>query len=159
MNQTRIRFAGPGDETPLTAMIDAMDRYYGDSTRPTDETRERVSSWLRGGRSDTRFVLAFAEEEPVGLAVISVLHPGHSLQGLVFLKDLFVATDWRSLGIGEHLMKFLAEFCQAQGLGRIDWSVENDRSQAFYERLGARVLSNKRFMRLDSDAIADLAKE
>jgi GNAT superfamily N-acetyltransferase len=117
-----------------------------------------ADAWLRDGASDSRFVLVSAGDEPVGFASVAVLHPGNELRGLLFLKDLFITTDWRGRGIGEQVMKFLADFCLQHGLGRIDWVVEDARSQHFYERFGATAQPQKRFMRLDGQALADLAE-
>jgi GNAT superfamily N-acetyltransferase len=158
MSDITIHFAGPGDGEALAAMIDAQDRYRGDPERSVGETRVALDGWWRAGTSDSRFVLVFAGDEPVGFASVAVLHPGNALSGLLFLKDLFITTDWRGRGIGEQVMKFLADFCLQHGLGRIDWVVEDARSQHFYERFGATAQPQKRFMRLDGQALADLAE-
>ena len=85
------------------------------------------------------------------------MHPGSGLRGLMFLKDVFVMAEHRGQGVGERFMQFLTEFCARQGLGHIDWVVETERSQQFYERLGATLLPHKHFMRLGGQALADLA--
>ena len=157
MTEIAIRFAGPGDEGPLAAMIDAMDAYYQDAPKPAGQTRAAAEGWLAGGETDTRFLLAFIDGEAVGFACFAVLHPGNALAGLVFLKDLFVVESWRGAGIGRRIMAFLAAFCSEQGIGRIDWSVENDRAERFYEAFGAEVQPQKRFMRLDGEALSALA--
>ena len=159
MTDISIRFAGPGDEAPLAAMIDAMDHYYRDAVKPAGQTEAAAHGWLRAEKTDTRFVLAFSGDEVIGFACFAVLHPGNALAGLVFLKDLFVAEDWRSAGTGRQIMRFLAAFCADHNIGRIDWSVENDRAQRFYETFGAEILSQKRFMRLDGKALVVLANE
>jgi GNAT superfamily N-acetyltransferase len=157
MNDITIRFAGPGDSEALAAMIDAQDRYRG-SQRPAGEARSAVEGWLRDGAGGTRFVLALAGDQPVGFASFAVLYPGRALSGMLFLKDVFVVAERRSQGIGEEVMRFLAEFCAAKGIERIDWLVKTARSQHFYERLGATLQTRKRAMRLDGQALADLAE-
>jgi len=157
MSEIAIRFAGPDDGAALAATIDAMDRGYGDPERPAGAARAAAEDWLRDGDSPMRFVLAFDGDEPLAFASFTVLHPGSGLRGLMFLKDVFVMVEFRDRSIGEALMKFLAEICTAQGLGHIDWVVETDRAQNFYERLGATPKPEKRFMRLDGKALADLA--
>ncbi|WP_282607047.1 GNAT family N-acetyltransferase [Pelagibius sp. Alg239-R121] len=159
MGDISVRFAVDGDEEQVAEMIDAMDDYYRDDPKPVDLTRSAVKEWLCSDRTDTRFVLAFSGGEAVGFACFAVLHPGNALAGLIFLKDLFVVEDWRGAGVGKEIVRFLAGFCQREGIGRIDWSVENDRSQRFYEAFGAKVLPQKRFMRLDGDALTSLAKK
>ena len=159
MSDIAIRFAGPTDGAALAAAIDAMDRYYGDPERPAEEARAAAAAWLRDGTSATRFVLAFDGDEPLGFASFAIVHPGSGLRGLMFLKDVFVMDPRRGQGVGERIMKFLAKFCTDQGLGHIDWVVETEDSQRFYERLGATLKPHKRFMRLDGKALADLAGE
>ena len=158
MSDITIRFAGPEDGAALAAMIDAQDRFRG-SERPAGEARAAVEVWLRDGAFASRFVLGLAGDQPVGFASFAVLYPGPKLKGVLFLKDVFVVAERRSQGIGEGIMRFLAEFCAAQGIGRIDWLVKTARSQRFYERLGATVQTRKRVMRLDGQALADLAEK
>ena len=157
MSDIAIRFAGPEDGDALAAMVDAMDRSYGDPERPAEAARAAVAGWLRDGASPTQFVLAFAGAAPAGYASFAVVHPGSGLRGLMFLKDVYVVAEHRNRGIGERIMQFLAQFCTNQGLGHIDWVVETERTQAFYQRLGATLKPQKRFMRLDGQALADLA--
>ena len=159
MSDITIRFAGPEDGDALAATIDAMDRYYGDPERPAGEARAAVGLWLRDGASPTRFVLGFAGGAPLGFASFAVVHPGSGLRGLMFLKDVFVMAEHRGQGVGERIMQFLAEFCARQGLGHIDWVVETERSQQFYERLGATLRPHKHIMRLGGQALADLAEK
>ncbi len=159
MSDITIRFAGPEDGDALAATIDAMDRYYGDPERPAGEARAAVELWLRDGACPTRFVLGFAGGAPLGYASFTVVHPGSGLRGLMFLKDVFVMAEHRGQGVGERIMQFLAEFCARQGLGHIDWVVETERSQQFYERLGATLRPHKHFMRLGGQALADLAEK
>ena len=156
MNDITVRFAGPDDVEAVAALVDAMDSYYHDPERPAAEALAAAKGWLREGASDTRFILAFSGKRPVGLAAFAVLHPGNGLQGLVFLKDVFVAAEARGQRVGEKIMRFLAAFCRREGIGRIDWVVENPDSQRFYERLGAVTKPQKLFMRLDGQALADL---
>ncbi len=156
MAEIAVRIAGPDDVQALTAMIEAMDRHYGDWPRAAGRTEAAATAWLQDRGSDARFALAYAEETPVGLAVFAVLHPGNDLRGLLYLKDLFVPDAWRSRGVGAALMRFLGGYCRERGIGRIDWQVEEDKAQAFYERLGARLMPEKRFMRIDGAALAKL---
>ncbi len=142
---------------PLTRTVAEHDLFYGDPERPAEEARTAVAGWLSDDGSPTRFVLAFAGGEPAGYASYAIVHPGSYLRGLMFLKDVYVAADHRNRGIGERIMQFLAEICTDQGLGHIDWVVETEDSQRFYERLGATLKPQKRFMRLDGKALADLA--
>ena len=86
----------------------------------------------------TRFAVAEIEGEAVGIACFAILRPGHLLEGLVYLKELFVV-DSPGTGHRGRLMAFLAAFAREHGLGRIDFTTDagNDASQRLYEGLGA----------------------
>jgi GNAT superfamily N-acetyltransferase len=76
----------------------------------------------------------------VGLACFVLVRPGHQLAGLIHLKELFVEESARGQAVGTALMRWLADFARARGIGRIDLTTEsgNRRARAFYERLGGQ---------------------
>lgn len=57
----------------------------------------------------------------------------------VYLKELYVAEDYRNLGIGEQLMQALYAEAKAHNCLQVQWKVApwNGAGQRFYERLGA----------------------
>jgi ribosomal protein S18 acetylase RimI-like enzyme len=78
----------------------------------------------------------------------------------VYVQDLFVAKEFRGLGVGEKLLKRLAAVTRARGGRYIRLSVDtgNLRAQAFYERLGLRLSGAEHIhaaYREDFDALAD----
>ncbi|MBL8567968.1 MAG: GNAT family N-acetyltransferase [Phreatobacter sp.] len=155
-----IRIAGPGDDAAIAAMNQAMDRFY----RPGDEPDAAgdVVALMERIRADTQLgtqvALAFHAGQPAGIAFFALIHPGRRLGGLLFLKDLFVAEEARSLGTGEAMMRFLARFAAGKGIRRIDLTAEPDNkgAQRFYERLGMKVRPAV-FYRLEGEALARLA--
>jgi ribosomal protein S18 acetylase RimI-like enzyme len=78
----------------------------------------------------------------------------------VYVQDLFVAKDFRGLGVGEKLLKRLAAVTRKRGGRYIRLSVDtaNHRAQAFYQRLGLRLSDAEQIYaayREDFDALAD----
>jgi ribosomal protein S18 acetylase RimI-like enzyme len=78
----------------------------------------------------------------------------------VYVQDLFVAKDFRGLGVGEKLLKRLAAVTRERGGRYIRLSVDtgNHRAQAFYQRLGLRLSDAEQIYaayREDFDALAD----
>lgn len=156
-----LRFATAGDAAAVALMLREMDAHYRPgAVLPTAETYRRVAEATLVEREGTRFALCFAGGVPVGIACIGVLRPGRDLQGLVFLKDLFVAERARGRGVGRALMGFLARFALASGLGRIDLTTDADNAGArrLYTRLGGGA-SDKVFFTFRADALARLAEE
>lgn len=137
----RVAFAGRSDASAVAQLLREMDAHY----RPSDILpeiavyRAMVEKTL-DEHEGTRFALAFAPDgEPMGVACVAILRPGRNLQGLIYLKDLFVSAAARSRGIGRALMQFLASHALADGIGRIDFTTDpaNTGAQRLYDELGA----------------------
>ena len=94
------------------------------------------------------------------LASGAIAHPGVDLQRLLFLKDLFERAEFRSAGLGIGLLRFLAGYCIAQGIGRIDLTTEdwNEDALRFYDRLGAERHGQKIFFRVTPERLTELAE-
>ena len=134
----RIRLAEVGDADAIARLIRALEIHYGGEACSLEGARAMVRQSM-AEQEGTRHALAFAGEEPVGLACFAVLRPGFRLTGLVFLKELFVEEHARGQAVGAALMRWLADYARARGIGRIDLTTDggNRGAQAFYERLGA----------------------
>jgi len=81
-------------------------------------------------------------------------------QGL-YLEDLYVRPAWRGSGAGRRLMAAVAAEAATAGARRLDWAVLDWNAPAigFYERLGAKPLSDWRVYRLEGTALDRLAAE
>jgi GNAT superfamily N-acetyltransferase len=76
----------------------------------------------------------------------------------IWLDDLFIREEFRSLGAGEALMIRLAEICLSQGGARIEWSTaaRNALGIKFYERIGSVIFQGSRLTRLSEEALVRL---
>jgi len=79
----------------------------------------------------------------------------------LYLEDLFVKPEHRGAGIGEALLKRLAQLAVERGCGRFEWSVLdwNENAIRFYERMGASVMPDWRICRVTGDALQQLGAE
>ncbi|WP_170181749.1 GNAT family N-acetyltransferase [Phreatobacter stygius] len=156
-----ISLTGPGDHADIALLNQAMDRHYNPDLAPNsiEEVTDLLGRIDRERRFGTQFALARHDGRPVGFAAFAVIHPGRRLNGLIFLKDLFVLPESRGLSVGESLMRFLARFAVDNGIGRIDLTAEphNQGAIRFYERLGMTVRPAI-FYRLDGEAVEKLAR-
>jgi GNAT superfamily N-acetyltransferase len=77
----------------------------------------------------------------------------------LYLEDLFVLPEVRSLGVGKILLKTLAEVALSRGCARFEWSVLdwNKRAISFYESLGAKPLDEWTVYRLTGKDLNQLA--
>lgn len=73
----------------------------------------------------------------------------------VWLEDLFVLPEWRGRGLGKALLTEVVRIARHRGAGRVEWSVLdwNEPAIRFYESLGARLLPDWRFCRLEGASL------
>lgn len=78
----------------------------------------------------------------------------------IYLEDLFVRPEARGSGLGKALLAHLAKLCVERGCARLEWSVLDWNAPAigFYEGLGARMMDEWTVMRVDGDALTELAR-
>lgn len=102
-----------------------------------------------------RLALVWSEDgKAIGLAAVAILlsvnEPRADHQTQMQMKELFIAQDYRSVGVGEAFMGWLVEFANSQGVSRIDWNVDakNVRGRAFYDKIGAAVMTTRLSMRM-----------
>jgi ribosomal protein S18 acetylase RimI-like enzyme len=156
-----FRWATPSDARDLALILREMAVHYHQQPLADEATLAAAQRWLADeSPAYPHFALAYREGVVAGLASVAIAHPGIDLQRLLFLKDLFVRTEFRSAGLGLGLLRFLAGHCIAQGIGRIDLTTEdwNEGALRFYDRLGAERHGQKLFLRLTLDTLADLAE-
>ncbi|MER8446703.1 GNAT family N-acetyltransferase [Mesorhizobium sp. M1066] len=151
-----VRWATIEDATALAAILCEMAVHYRQPPLDAGRAVSAARKWL-GEESPAypHFALAFIEGEVSGLASVAIAHPGIDLERLLILKDLFVRDNIRNAGIGRALIRFLADHCLREGIGRIDLTTEdwNEGALRFYGRLGAERHGQKVFLRLSGDAL------
>ena len=77
----------------------------------------------------------------------------------LYLEDLFVKPEYRSLGYGKALLIHLAKKCVTNGWDRFQWWVLdwNEPSIAFYKSIGAIAMDEWTVYRVSGDALKALA--
>ncbi len=152
-----IRRAESRDGLTVLTLIDALADYER-LNRPDADARQRLLQDAFGDRRRIDVFLAEYEGLPTGYAIVLETYSSFLALPTLYLEDIFVLPEYRSRQLGYLLFKFCAQEAMARGCGRMEWMVLdwNQLATGFYERLGARRLSEwlpYRMVREDIEAI------
>lgn len=123
-------------------------------------TEAQLERTLFGARPVAEVVLAYRDNAPAGFALFFHNYSTFLARPGIYLEDLFVDPAHRGFGVGRALLSHLASLAVERECGRLEWSVLDWNADAirFYERLGARAMSDWTIYRVTGDALAELAK-
>ena len=135
----QIRHAKHGDEAQLAFLLEDHERHYGNAVR--DGAGAAGAAFLVDPPAGGALCLvAQLGGKLVGFAILNPYFPAANLTHGLFLKELYVAADARSAGVGERLIEAIRALAKERGDTRVIWTTGegNAGSQRFYDRLGMR---------------------
>ena len=160
MNESilNIRPATPNDVPIILTFI----RELAEFEREPDAVLATEADLLRDGWGEpARFTAIIADFDgvPAGFALYFTTYSTWRGHHGIRLEDVYVTPSLRSHGIGKALLARLARIAVDQGCPRLEWDVLewNESAIAFYHRVGAKVLTEWRIMRLADESLAALA--
>lgn len=155
-----IRFAVAADVPLILHFIRGLAEYerLGHECVATEAQLART---LFAARPSAEVLIASLDGEPAGFALYFHNYSTFLAQPGLYLEDLFVEPRFRSRGVGRALLARLAAIAQSRGCGRFEWSVLdwNEDAIGFYEKLGARGLTEWTVHRVSGDELKALAAE
>lgn len=136
----------------IAVLLDDLDRFYSAAeAEPAGQRVRHVREALFGERPGASTVLAWDKGRAVGFASYSFLWPAAGSTRSLYLKELYVAGDYRGKGVGRSLMDALCQVAAEHDCSRVEWTTDDDNSGAvqFYQALGCVPLRSKIFYRID----------
>ena len=125
-----------------------------------DATEAMIDAALFGPSPRVFCDIAEWDGEPAGFALWFPNFSSFRGRHGIYLEDLFVRPAFRRRGIGSALFRYLARRCVEGGWTRFEWAVLdwNAPSIAFYQSLGAELMTEWTVCRLTGDPLARLAR-
>jgi GNAT superfamily N-acetyltransferase len=154
-----IRPATAADGETFLGLVDAL-ADYEKLDRPTPEARARLLADAFGERQRISVVLGEADGAAVAYAIVLETYSSFLALPTLYLEDLFVVPDARRGGIGRAFFRYLAGEAVRRGCGRMEWVVLDWNRLAidFYDKLGARRLTEWHTYRLSEDQLREMAE-
>jgi GNAT superfamily N-acetyltransferase len=107
-------------------------------------------------RRRINLLVAAEGKKLVGYALYFFNYSSFLAKPSLYLEDLFVLKGYRKRGVGFALFRRCVDEAISNGCGRMEWAVLtwNKKALSFYERLGAKRLSDWYVYRLDKDGMS-----
>ena len=124
-----------------------------------ESTEERLETALFGDGKVADAILAFDGERAIAYAVFFPYFATFRGQRGIYLEDIFITKNFRGKGVGEMMLKHIAQIARSRGFERIDFQVLqwNTQAIAFYEKLGAVRDEEERHFKFTGEAFEKLA--
>jgi GNAT superfamily N-acetyltransferase len=151
----RISAATEPDVPLILQMIRELARYEK-LEREVVATLGGLRRSLFGNPRYAEVLIGREGERPVAFALYCHNYSTFLGRPGLYLEDLFVRPAARGRGHGRALLEHLAALARERNCGRMEWQVLdwNESAMRFYERLGARAMSDWTVCRLDEKAIS-----
>ena len=156
-----IRLAQASDAALILSFIRALAEYekLAHAAVATEQDLLRDGFPAQGGEPKFRCLIAEWNGEPAGFALYFYSYSTFQGRAGIWLEDLFVKPEFRGRGIGKALLLQLAQIAVREKCGRYSWQVLdwNKPSLDFYHSLGAKLMSEWLTMRVEGEALTNLA--
>ena len=158
MAQITVRKATVNDASLIFEFIKALAAYEKAEHEVITTVRE-IEENIFGSHSTTHVLICCADDKPIGLAIYFLNFSTWLGKNGLYLEDLYITPDYRGVGAGKQLLKYLAKLAVANNYGRFEWSVLDWNTPAinFYESIGAKAQSEWIGYRLEGQSLLDFA--
>lgn len=146
--QVSIRSTTPDDVSLILSFVRKkaeFDRNIGAFSSTIQTSEEKIHNTIFGAVPFAYVLFAEISGRTVGFALYYFRYSSFAGQPSIWLDDLYVDEDVRSLGAGAGLMNYLAEVAKENKCTHLGWTADarNTRGLSFYHRLGAKITEQK----------------
>ncbi|VUD42282.1 hypothetical protein TDB9533_00660 [Thalassocella blandensis] len=139
MSQIVIRPAVKTDAALILKFIKDLARYE----KAEDQVIAQVTDIERtifGPDATVEAIICTLDDTAIGFAVYFYNYSTWQGKNGLYLEDLYVDPEFRNVGAGKAMLKFLAQNALAKNCGRFEWNVLdwNEPAIQFYESIGAK---------------------
>lgn len=110
--------------------------------------------------STAHAIICLVNNEPVGFGVYFYNYSTWLGQNGLYLEDLYVSPEFRNVGAGKAIIKYLANLAVKKNCGRFEWCVLDWNQPAidFYHSIGATAQDEWTIYRLSGQSLSSFAE-
>lgn len=122
-------------------------------------TEEILRETLFSENANAAVIFGYLNDLPVSFALYFYNFSTFLGRPGIYLEDLFVKPEARGKGVGQKMLAYLAHLAKKQKCGRLEWWVLdwNEIAIGFYQRIGAKAMSDWTVYRVCDNALDNLA--
>ena len=152
-----VRFAEPKDAGTLDELIRMLAEFEGEEGIGK-VTPEVLKEEMLDENSAFGCIVVEMDGQIIGYALFFQAFSTQDGRYL-YLRDIFVKEEYRRKGVGNALLKALAEICVERSYARIDLTVLRTNFSAldFYKAFGAEIVGQWVVVRINKEFIEDIA--
>ena len=159
-HKLKIRFATVKDVPLILLLIKELAAYEKLDNEVT-ATEEMLKESLFTGRKNAEVIIGEYAGSPVAFALF--FHNFSTFLGKngIYLKDLYVKSEFRGKGFGKTMLAYLAKLAKDRNCGRLEWWCLDWNKPAlnFYKSIGAEPMEDWTVQRVAGKALDKLASE
>ena len=152
----------PADVKDASIILDFIQKLaeYEKLSHEVTATVNDLENSLFSKTSSAESVIGYLEDRPVAFAIYFHNYSTFIGKKGLYLEDLFVLPEFRGMGIGKQMLKYLATIAIKRDCGRFEWSVLdwNESAIKFYESLGAELKKEWITTRITGNSLVKLAE-
>lgn len=158
MSNIHIREATATDSALILGFITELARYEK-ADHEVVANESDIGESLFEEDATANAVICCLGDTSVGFAVYFYNYSTWLGKNGLYLEDLYVSPEYRDIGAGKALLKYLAKLAVSKQCGRFEWSVLDWNASAikFYQSFGAKPQDEWVAYRLDGQALLDFA--
>ncbi|MCF6299824.1 MAG: GNAT family N-acetyltransferase [Proteobacteria bacterium] len=158
MTKITIRKATPEDSALILKFITEL-AIYEKAEEQVIASEADIKKSLFTDDTSTQAIICLLNDKPIGFAVYFFNYSTWLGKHGLYLEDLYITPEHRSVGAGMALMKYLAKIAVDKNCGRFEWSVLdwNDPAIKFYQSIGAKPQDEWVGYRLEGKTLEDFA--
>ena len=155
-----IRPATPEDAGSYLMLVEAL-AIYEKMPPPDAQAKTRLIEHLFGARPYYKLLVACDNGRPIGYAAYLHTYSTFLARPSLYLEDLFVLPEYRSLKVGHRLFITIVKIARAEGCGRTEFLVLrwNKLALDFYAKHGVKDMAEEWALhRLEGDEVRRVAE-
>lgn len=130
---------------------------HEDALHKLKATVEGLRATVCSGKYANGFII-YIDDVPAGYIIYFFAYSTYNAAPTLYIEDIYIKDEHRSKGAGAMVMSYMARLAVKSGCPRLDFTcIEgNPRAIKFYERLGCKYLTDRRYYRAEGDTLITL---